>query len=112
MKWCDQNGMEVNPKKCHVITFDRKLMPIRNTYTIGSSSLDRASTVKDLGVLLDRKMTFNEHITSVTAKAFATLGFIRRNTMAFKDIHALKTLYSALVRSQLHRKKNVSIHYM
>lgn len=71
------------------------------TYTIGSTTLNRVSSVKDLGVLLDRKMIFNEHISTITAKAFATLGFIRRNTMAFKDIHALKALYSALIRSQL-----------
>ncbi|KAL9694601.1 hypothetical protein quinque_013886 [Culex quinquefasciatus] len=68
---------------------------------MGISLLDRVCSVKDLGVTLDRKMTFNEHITSVTANAFATIGFIRRNTTAFKDIHALKALYSALVRSQL-----------
>ena len=101
IKWCEENGMEANAKKCQVITFDRKLQPIMHDYTMGGSPLGRVSSVKDLGVTLDRKMTFNEHITSVTAKAFATLGFIRRNTTAFKDIHALKALYSALVRSQL-----------
>lgn len=31
MKWCDENGMEVNAKKCQVITFDPKLSPVRNT---------------------------------------------------------------------------------
>lgn len=101
LKWCDLNGMEVNAKKCQVITFDRKLVPITHTYNMGSSSLARVFSVKDLGVLLDRKLTFNEHVTTVIAKAFATLGFIRRNTSAFKDIHALKALYGALVRSQL-----------
>ena len=101
MMWCEQNGMEANAKKCQVITFDRKLQPIMHSYTMGGSLLGRVCSVKDLGVTLDRKMTFNEHVTAVTAKAFATLGFMRRNTTAFKDIHALKALYSALIRSQL-----------
>jgi hypothetical protein len=32
---------------------------------------------RDLGVIMDDKMTFSEHVNVLVAKAFAMLGFIR-----------------------------------
>lgn len=55
----------------------------------------------DLGVTIDTKLRFNEHIGITVAKAFSALGFIRRHAADFTDIYALKTLYCALVRSVL-----------
>ena len=47
------------------------------------------------------KLKINEQVLSVTAKAFATVGFLRRNTTDFNDPYALKTLYCSLIRSTL-----------
>ncbi|KAL1403858.1 hypothetical protein pipiens_019177, partial [Culex pipiens pipiens] len=52
-------------------------------------------------VTVDRKMKFNEHIALTTGKAFAMLGFLKRNTAHFDDPFALKVLYASLVRSVL-----------
>ena len=68
---------------------------------MGSNVLKRVHTVKDLGILLDNKLRFSEHIATVTAKAFTILGIIRRTTQAFSDVYCLKTLYVSLVRSIL-----------
>lgn len=100
-RWCTLNGMQVNVTKCCVISFSRLRDPLRNDYTIEQSHLRRVQVVKDLGVTIDCKARFNEHISTVTAKAFAILGFVKRNTKAFQDIYALKSLYCALVRSIL-----------
>lgn len=51
--------------------------------------------------MVDNKLKFSEHIATTTAKAFAMLGFLRRNTKYFDDHYALKTLYCSLVRSVL-----------
>src|SRR5450759_2383220 len=64
-------------------------------------SLERVSSICDLGVTIDSKLRFNEHVSIMTAKAFSVLGFIRRHASEFTDIHALKTLYCSLVRSIL-----------
>lgn len=101
VRWCTLNGMQVNVTKCCAISFSRLHEPLRYDYIIGNSSLQRVDTVKDLGVIIDSKVRFNEHVSMVTAKAFATLGFLKRNTSAFQDIYALKSLYCALVRSIL-----------
>jgi hypothetical protein len=40
---------------------------------MGRTLLDRLSFINDLGVIMDEKMTFSEHMDVVVAKAFAML---------------------------------------
>ena len=101
IRWCLENGMSVNIKKCKVITFCRRLSPTTNVYTISGQTLERVQSIRDLGVIMDSKLRFSEHISCVTGKAFAVLGFIRRNAAQFTDAYALKALYCTLVRSIL-----------
>lgn len=99
--------MILNPSKCSVITFTRKKQPIVYTYTLKGEVLNRESVVKDLGVLLDSKLTFKDHISYVTSKASSQLGFIFRVAKSFKDVYCMKALYCALVRSILEYGSNV-----
>lgn len=57
--------------------------------------------IKDLGILFSSNLTFNEHIDSICAKAYRNLGFVKRYRDEFKNVHCLKPLYNALVRSGL-----------
>lgn len=100
-RWCKENGMCVNINKCKVITFSRCWIPINHLYNIDTAPLERVQSIRDLGVIMDCKLRFNEHISTVTAKAFSVLGFIRRNASQFTDVHTLKALFCALVRSIL-----------
>jgi hypothetical protein len=52
--------------------------------------LNRVSSINDLGVIVDKKMTFSEHVDFMAAKAFAMLGFIRRFSLEFRDPYTLK----------------------
>ena len=101
LHWCDANGMTANAQKCKIISFARKRTPLLSSYSMGLNELERVSSIVDLGVTIDSKACFNEHIALTTSKAFATLGFLRRNAADFVDLHALKTVYCSLVRSQL-----------
>ena len=97
--WCSDNGMRVNSKKCKVISYTRRNDTIHHHYNIGLDTLERVSSICDLGVTMDSRLRFNEHISSVSAKAFTVLGFLRRHASGFTDIYCLKTLYCSLVRS-------------
>ena len=99
--WCNDNRMVLNASKCSAITFTRKKSTIGYNYTLSNSTLSRASCVKDLGVMLDSKMTFSDHISYICTKASRTLGFIFRTGKHFRQIHCLKVLYCSLVRSTL-----------
>jgi len=63
--------------------------PIRTTYTLSGCSLDRITRVDDLSVLLDPKLKFSDHISSIVNKARGVLGFIERWSMEFDDPYSL-----------------------
>ena len=43
------------------------------------TSLDRKESFKDLGVVIDEKLTFRDHVYDKINKACAMLGIIKRN---------------------------------
>jgi hypothetical protein len=58
-------------------------------------------SICDLGVVLDSKLNFTSHISSLVVKASRMLGYIRRIGKKFRDSYTLKTLYNSFVRSHL-----------
>ncbi len=57
--------------------------------------------VWDLGILIDRTVTFKEHTAQTIRKSRRMLGFIIRNSVNFKNTRTLEVLYYSLVRSNL-----------
>lgn len=99
--WCQRNKMVLNASKCSVISFTRKRSTITHRYDLLGTPLNRESCVKDLGVMLDSKMTFKNHVSFVVSKASSKLGFIFRFGKNFRNVYCLKSLYCSLVRSTL-----------
>lgn len=99
--WCHRNQMQLNAKKCHFIKFTRKLKVTPSSYHIEQNILNEAETVRDLGVILDKKCTFIPHMDSIIQKASRLLGFVMRNVKVFKKPTSKILIYNALVRSQL-----------
>jgi len=96
-EWCQYNLLNLNYLKCNVITFYRGTP----TYSLQNMSLDRIHSVNDLGVLLDTKLKFDSHITSIVNKAMSVLGFIKRWSKELKDPYTTKLLFTSLVRPNL-----------
>jgi len=93
--------MMFNTDKCEVlrITLNKKSV-ICADYTIHCQPLRLVSSAKYLGVTIDSKLTFNEHINNVTHKANSTRAFVARNTR--KCPTSIKsTAYKSFVRPQL-----------
>ena len=59
--WCSANFLDLNIKKCKHMVFSRSPV-IPSRYTLGGVPLELVETILDLGILLDRKLTFNNHI--------------------------------------------------
>lgn len=98
--WCKENDLDINFSKCKLFSLYTKNKPIIYNYTIDGRPIERVSEIRDLGVIIDRKMNFNRHIEYVCNKANAALQFVKRQSFYFeKDI--IKILYFALVRSNL-----------
>jgi hypothetical protein len=62
INWCTRNKLSLNINKCQVMSFSLKKENIRFDYTLNLNLLNRPETVKDLGVIFDRKLSFTSHI--------------------------------------------------
>jgi hypothetical protein len=59
------------------------------------------SQLEDLGVIIDSKLSFSEHIRTIERTAFRALGFVLRAGREFSDVATLKILYITYVSSGL-----------
>ena len=70
-------------------------------YKLDNLELERVSTEKDVGVNITNSLTWNTHIHAITAKANKLLGLLKRTCPLLNDVSARRSLYLALVKSQL-----------
>lgn len=98
-EWCSLNGLKVEVSKCMAISFSRKTSPIIFDYSVSGHTLSRVTSVRDLGVIFDDRLTFGLHIENVVARSYRMVGFIRRSTQDFKNVQTVRSLYFAYVQS-------------
>uniref|UniRef100_K7F000 Reverse transcriptase domain-containing protein n=1 Tax=Pelodiscus sinensis TaxID=13735 RepID=K7F000_PELSI len=98
VKWSDSNRMKFNSEKCKIMH-----LGINNknfSYKLGTHQLEVTEEEKDLGVLVDYRMTMSRHCDMAVKKANMILGYIRRG-ISSRDKEVLVPLYKALVRPHL-----------
>ncbi|CAH2094536.1 unnamed protein product [Euphydryas editha] len=100
-KWCSHNGVDLNIAKCFHIKFTRKHHIIQSHYKLKDTEITEVDVVKDLGIILDRKLTFQPHIDYIIKRASRMLGFVLRNAKFFKNYNTKMVLFNILVRSCL-----------
>ena len=69
-------------------------------------NLQTVNKVRDLGITVDSRLSFKDHIHDKVNKAYSMLGVIRRN---FKhvDKYTFVVIYKSMVRSQLEYANSV-----
>lgn len=97
-EWCEINRLALNLSKCKTISLSRKRAWMSYDYILGGQQLERVEVIRDLGVLVDQKMSFVEHIASVTQRALRSLGFVSRFSREFRSANTFRILYMSLVR--------------
>ena len=98
--------MDFNASKCHVLSISRKKKPITASYYLHGEQLQQVSSAKYLGVELTNDLSWNNHISSITAKAHKTSAFIHRNLRGCP--HSIQTkCYKTLVRPVLEYSSSV-----
>jgi len=98
--WCMINMLNLNYSKCNFMTFYR-CNPSLYSYSIGNNALERIFSVQDLGVLFDHKLSFKDHISTITNKARSLLAFMKRCSREFDDPYTTKLLFVSLVRPSM-----------
>jgi hypothetical protein len=99
--WCSINKQSINVSKCKLLRCLRIENVINFNYTLNGMLIEQATQFKDLGVIIDSKLTFVPHIQYICAHATKMLGFIIRNTNSFKSTDSLITLFNSYIRSKL-----------
>ena len=96
-----QNLMDFNIKKCKLMRITKKKTPFHSDLQINNHTLEETFEFSDLGIITSSKLSWNAHIDKIRSKANKILGLVKRTCKGTKDITTLRTLFCALVRSQL-----------
>lgn len=110
-EWCKKNQLFMNGKKVKVMTITRKTKPDIRTYHFDNDIIERVDEHKDLGVILDCKLSFEKHIQITVNRANSTLGCIKRFAYDF-NLQTKKILYFSLVRSLLEYASSIWAPYL
>jgi hypothetical protein len=93
-EWCRSHKFDLHAGKCKSISFRRNMRPIEFVYSINGTAVERVDEIKDLGVIMDGKMSFLPHIEAIISKSSKMLGFIKRISRDFRDPYTHETLYT------------------
>jgi len=96
--WPERNLVQLKKGKCRVLHLGRN-HPMHQ-YRLRADLLESSSVERDLGVLVDDRLTMSQQCVLAAKKANGILGCIRRS-VASRSREDLLPLYSALVRPLL-----------
>ena len=78
-QWCEKWQMSLNIGKCKLLEITNKSEENETNYTINGESVEKVKHHPYLGVELTNKLTWDQHINNISAKATKTLNLLRRN---------------------------------
>ena len=107
VNWSKLWQLEINLNKCHVLPIRAKSNS--NTfsrYTLNGSPLSNLTLTSDLGVFVDSKLTFKEHICTVITKAQQRVGVFFRG-FASRTLDIVRKTFTTYIRPMLEYNSNV-----
>lgn len=100
-QWCITNRLQLNLKKTSVMSISRKHESIVFSYNLSGGHIKRVSLVRDLGVQVDSRLFFHQHVSQIVNQGLRCLGAVSRITRKFRSPHCVLSLYCSLVRPRL-----------
>ena len=97
--WCSNWRLSLNCSKCAALQFTLS-SSTPTTYLIDGQPIKLVEKHKDLGILVQNRLSWSDHITSICAKAYRSLHVIR-HSISSTSSNLRFSLYLSLVRSKL-----------
>lgn len=102
--WCCSNSLLINPEKTKLLLFGTRQMLEKVPQDLKTSLLGKeispVHSARDLGVVMDSTLSFDEHVTQTASKCIASFCQINR-VIHVLDRKTLTTIIKALVFSRL-----------
>lgn len=100
--WLDGNKLALNVSKTNFIVFKNTNKPdISLNITINNEVLQRVTSVKYLGMTIDERLNFEEHVKNLTAKLVPIIGALKRCN--YMEEHLSRLVINAFVISRIRR---------
>ena len=99
--WTHYSLLKFHPDKCEIMrlssTKSNKFKNIQGNYIMDETTLNKVDKEKDLGIIFDTELSFEEHINTKVKKANSLVGMIRR-TFVYLDKDMFKQLFTSIIR--------------
>ena len=104
-QWFKANKLSINIKETKFTLFQKNSfkdeIPLKlPVLMIGNNNIQRKSSMKLLGVLLDEQISWNDHVRTVKNKITKNIGLLHR-VSEFLNEDSLKTVYLSYINSYL-----------
>jgi hypothetical protein len=96
-RWYTANGMALNESKCKILQFGRG---DNNIYSLNGQPLETTTTMKDLGIVIDNKLSLNAHRSQAANKANQKVGLYLRHFKT-RETKSTKLFLKSYVRPHL-----------
>ena len=98
-KWCSQWGMKLNPGKTKtlIISRSRTEEPPHPPLCISDTLLAESEFLTILGVTFDSRLTFERHLTNISASAARKLGIVRKASYIYNSDRINATCFRSFV---------------
>ena len=102
--WLEANGLQLNPSKSEVIQFTatrgRDRVDDVTSLQVSSAAIQQSPTIKSLGVSLDPKLSFDQHVANVCKACYCHARALRHIRESLPD-NVVRTVACSVVGSRL-----------
>ena len=75
--WCAKWRIKLNAVKTQFLVFSRTVKPVKIDLELFDEPIKQTQSAKLLGITLDHKLSFNEHIKGLTNRAYSRLNLLK-----------------------------------
>ena len=106
-KWILSNKISINTEKTKYILFSYRSTADLPPIFIGRSKIEKSTSLKFLGVVVDEHLTFKNHVQYISIKISRSIGILNKLKF-YLPIEPLKSIYSAFILPYLNYAIEIS----